>query len=80
MISARDRRLVLAMIGVLLAQTITGLVWAGGAAARLDYLETEITRSHLLSERTARLETQSNHILESLARIESKIDERRGEQ
>lgn len=77
MLDMRERRLILAMMGVLLAQTLTGLVWAGGAAARLNYLEAEITRSHLLAERTARLEAQSNLILESLSRIEEKIDRQR---
>ena len=73
MTDAGERRLGIALISVLLAQTITGLVWAGGAAARIAYLEQQAVRAHTLTERTVRLETQSNHILASLQRIEKKL-------
>ena len=80
MTSRAEWRLGIALISVLAAQTLTGLVWAGGAAARLAHLETHTERAQTLAERTARLEEQADHILASLSRIERKLDQQGADQ
>lgn len=69
-----DKRVPIAFLGALLLQTCAALVWAGGASARIDAAESQISRVQALFERTARLEEQTRVMLTQLDRIEAKID------
>ena len=73
-ISLVHPRLSLALIMMLLGQTITALLWAGGASERIAQLEKRAENSGNLIERTARLEEQVIYIRASLDRIEQKLD------
>lgn len=70
-------RFTIALIGVVTAQSIAALLWAGAAAERLSQLEQRVDRTQQLIERTARLEEQAANIRLSLARIERKLDDAR---
>ncbi|MEM6648696.1 MAG: hypothetical protein AAF603_00435 [Pseudomonadota bacterium] len=74
-----ENRVLMALAGVIFAQTVTGLLWAGAAAERLDQLERKVDNGQTLIERTARLEEQTDHIRETLVRIEGKIDDARSD-
>jgi len=64
------------LIGVLLAQTVGGLTWAGGAAARIATLETQVGEQRLVAERLARLEEQGAATRTAVERIERRLEER----
>ncbi|MBA4804916.1 MAG: hypothetical protein H2038_09725 [Brevundimonas sp.] len=66
-----------ALAAVLAAQTLTGLVWAGGAAARIAALEERIGEQRLVAERLARLEAQGEAARAAMARIERRLEEGR---
>ncbi|HST90595.1 MAG TPA: hypothetical protein VLJ13_00180, partial [Brevundimonas sp.] len=53
------RKIPAAVIAALVVQTVCGLVWAGGAAARIGMLEERLGEQGLVAERLARLEEQS---------------------
>jgi hypothetical protein len=62
-------------LGVALAiQTIGGLVWAGGAAARMATLEARVGEQRLVAERLARLEEQGVATRAAVERIERKLE------
>ncbi len=62
-------------LGVALAvQTIGGLVWAGGAAARIATLEVRVGEQRLVAERLARLEEQGVATRAAVERIERKLE------
>lgn len=64
-----------AALGVALAvQTIGGLVWAGGAAARIATLEDRVGEQRLVAERLARLEEQGAATRASVQRIETRLE------
>lgn len=63
-----------ALIAVLAAQTLGGLVWAGGAAARIAALEERVGEQRLVVERLARLEAQGDAVRASVARIERRLE------
>ena len=63
-----------ALIAVLAAQTLGGLVWAGGAAARISALEERVGEQRLVAERLARLEAQGEAVRASVARIERRLE------
>lgn len=63
-----------AFVAAVLIQIIAGLIWAGAAAQRLDYLESQLARSAALEVRAARLEEQNTHLRSALERIERKLD------
>ncbi|SFS76791.1 hypothetical protein [Brevundimonas viscosa] len=69
-------RLPVALIAVLAAQTLGGLVWAGGAAARIAALEERVGEQRLVAERLARLEAQGEAVRASVARIERRLEAR----
>ncbi len=71
---SKEPKILLALGSIILAQTVTALLWAGAAAERLTQLETKVDHTQALIERTARLEEQTDHIRETLVRIEQKID------
>ena len=55
-------------------QTIGGLVWAGGAAARIATLEDRVGEQRLVAERLARLEEQSVATRAAVERIETRLE------
>lgn len=68
------KKVPVALIVALSVQTIGGLVWAGGAAARITTLEERVAEQRLVAERLARLEEQSVATRASLARIEDRLE------
>ena len=69
-------RIPAAQIAVLTAQTLGGLVWAGGAAAPIAALEERVGEQRLVAERLARLEAQGEAVRASVARIERRLEAR----
>ena len=67
-------RLPAALVAVLAAQTLAGLAWAGGAAARIAALEERVGEQRLVAERLARLEAQGEAVRASVARIERRLE------
>ena len=61
----------------LLLQTVGGLVWAGGAAARIATLEERVGEQRLVAERLARLEEQGVATRAAVARIEHRLEQMR---
>lgn len=68
------KKISMALIVALTVQTIGGLVWAGGAAARIATLEERVAEQRLVAERLARLEEQSVATRASLGRIEDRLE------
>ena len=67
------RRLSIAVIAALVVQTLGGLVWAGGAAARIATLEERVGEQRLVAERLARLEEQSLATRAAVERVERRM-------
>jgi len=63
-----------ALIAALAVQTIAGLLWAGGAAARIETLEEKVGEQRQVAERLARLEEQSLANRATLDRIEWQLE------
>lgn len=63
-----------ALIAALLVQTVGGLVWAGGAAARIATLEQRVGEQRLVAERLARLEAQGEATRATVERIEQRLE------
>ena len=64
-----------ALIAALLVQTVGGLVWAGGAAARIATLEDRVGEQRLVAERLARLEEQGIATRAAVERIEKRLED-----
>ncbi len=62
------------LIAALLAQTVAGLTWAGGAAARIGALESQVGEQRLVAERLARLEEQGVATRAWVERIERMLE------
>lgn len=73
----RVRKIPIALIAALMVQTIGGLVWAGGAAARIATLEERVAEQRLVAERLARLEAQGEATRATVDRIERRLEARR---
>jgi len=73
----RVRKIPVALIAALMVQTIGGLVWAGGAAARIATLEDRVAEQRLVAERLARLEAQGEATRAAVDRIERRLEARR---
>ena len=71
------RQLATALGVALVLQTLAGLVWAGGAAARIGTLEARVAEQRLVAERLARLEEQGEATRAALVRIETRLEEAR---
>ena len=71
------RKVPVALITALLVQTIGALLWAGGAAARIETLEERVGEQRQVAERLARLEEQSLANRATLDRIEWQLEDRR---
>ena len=63
-----------ALIAALAVQTIGGLVWAGGAAARIATLEQRVGEQRLVAERLARPEVQGETTAAAVERIERRLE------
>ena len=59
----------------LVIQTVGGLVWAGGAAARIATLEERVDEQRLVAERLARLEEQGIATRAAVERIEKRLED-----
>lgn len=70
------RKVPIALITALAVQTIGGLVWAGGAAARIGTLEERVGEQRLVAERLARLEAQAEATRATVDRIDRRLEER----
>ncbi|MBB5746870.1 hypothetical protein [Brevundimonas variabilis] len=68
------KRIPMALAVALVIQTIGGLVWAGGAAARIATLETRVSEQQLVAERLARLEEQGIATRAAVERIERRLE------
>jgi hypothetical protein len=68
------KRIPLALVVALMVQTIGGLVWAGGAAARIATLEDRVGEQRLVAERLARLEEQGVATRAAVDRIERRLE------
>jgi alkylation response protein AidB-like acyl-CoA dehydrogenase len=68
------RKAPVALIAALMMQTIGGLVWAGGAAARIATLEDRVGEQRLVAERLARLEAQGEATRAAVDRIERRLE------
>lgn len=68
------KRVPVALIVALAVQTVGGLVWAGGAAARIGALEQRVDEQRLVAERLARLEEQGAATRQALERIERRLE------
>lgn len=71
------KRIPIALITALAVQTVGGLIWAGGAAARIATLEQRVGEQRLVAERLARLEEQSAATRSAVERIERRLEARR---
>ena len=69
------KRIPVALIGALMLQTVGGLVWAGGAAARIATLEQRVGEQRLVAERLARLEEQGVATRQAVERIERRLEQ-----
>ena len=70
------KKLPAALVAALAVQTVAGLVWAGGAAARIATLEQRVAEQRLVAERLARLEAQGEAVRAAVARIETRLEGR----
>ena len=68
------RKIPVAVIAALAVQTIGGLVWAGGAAARISTLEDRVGEQRLVAERLARLEEQGAATRAAVERMERRLE------
>ena len=64
----------IAVIAALAVQTVCGLIWAGGAAARIATLEERVGEQRLVAERLARLEEQSLATRAAVERMEMRLE------
>jgi DNA-binding HxlR family transcriptional regulator len=65
-----------AVVAALIVQTAAGLIWAGGAAARIGALEARMGEQRLVAERLARLEEQGVATRAAVERIEQRLERR----
>lgn len=68
-----NRTVTLGMLITLSIQTASGLIWAGGANARLEAVETQLVLRQPSLERLAMVEGQMDMIRQSLTRIERQV-------
>ncbi len=71
-----DRRISLALVFAIAAQTAGALVWTGAAGERLSAVEEEMQLRRGVAERLARVEAELEAVRTQLDRIERKLDAR----
>lgn len=69
-----SRKIPVAVIAAIVVQTAGALIWAGGAAARIEAVEARVDEQRAVAERLARLEEQSLATRAALARIERALE------
>jgi hypothetical protein len=69
-----DPKVTWAVILALAFQTMTGLLWAGSAAARLAAVEERVAAAESTPERLAALEVRLADVQASLIRIEEHLE------
>ena len=69
------KKIPVALLTALAVQTIGGLIWAGGAAARISTLEQRVSEQQQVAERLTRLEVQSEAMAKAVERIERRMEE-----
>ena len=69
-----DRKVTIAFIAAVLAQTGGALVWAGAAAERISSLEDTVRERRSVVERLARLEEGIDRMESQLDRIERRLE------
>jgi hypothetical protein len=72
-----ERKIPWAVIVAVAVQTAAALIWAGGAAARINTLESRLAEHRLVAERLARLEEQADATQAALDRIEARLEKQR---
>ena len=70
------RRVPTALLIAVAVQTLGGLIWAGGAAARITTLEQRVGEQRLVAERLARVEAQGEAVRATVDRIERRLEEK----
>lgn len=73
-----DRRVPVMLFLLLGVQIGTALIWAGGMGERVDRLEGVTGAQADIVERLTRQEEKLRHALEALARIEEKLERKKG--
>jgi hypothetical protein len=73
-----DGKITIALIVTVALDTAAGLIWAGGAAARLTQMERQMTMQQPVAERLARLEVRIEEQHLQLNRIEAQLDRPNG--
>lgn len=68
-----ESKITLGLIFAMATQAVAALVWAGGAAQRLDAVETQLRDSQPVAERLARVEAELSAARRQLDRIEGKL-------
>ncbi|NBC14823.1 MAG: hypothetical protein GVY09_16115 [Gammaproteobacteria bacterium] len=71
-----DRKISFGVLAALALQLSAALLWAGGAAERLDALEKAQHAARAEPVQLARLETRLDHIDAQLDRIEERLERR----
>ena len=71
------RRIPLAVVVAILAQTGAALIWAGAAAERISVVEQRLDHASAIGERLARLEAEVESARASLERVEKALDQGR---
>ena len=73
-----DRRVPIALILVILTQTAGGAWWAASTSARVDANAKAVVKvddeTQDIPERLARIETQQEYLIETVRRIDRKLD------
>ena len=68
-----ESKMTLGLIFAMATQAIAALVWAGGAAERLDSVAQQLRDQRLVAERLARVEADVSAARRQLDRIEGKL-------
>ncbi|MCF8504208.1 MAG: hypothetical protein K9G59_04775 [Caulobacter sp.] len=69
-----DRQVTLAVVITVAIQAAGGLMWAGGASARIDELQRRVEGQGETAERLARLEEQVAATRVTLERLERRLE------
>lgn len=73
-----ERKVPLALVATLVAQTGAALMWAGAADQRLTQVERRVEAAAGAPERLARMEEQVGAVRDQLKRMEAKLDALKG--
>lgn len=73
-----ERKVPLALVATLIAQTAAALMWAGAAEQRLTQVERRVEAAAGAPERLARVEEQIGAVRDQLKRMEVKLDALKG--